>query len=84
MHVLLCRCVVVPAIDEPSPQVVRCMRRDLLQPASFFDSPVWSDSSSDNMFWHCHVWQVDNPCSTFIAGRDDHQPATDRAVSPIY
>jgi hypothetical protein len=33
--------VVVPAIDEPSPAVVRCMRRDLLQPSRFYDSPVW-------------------------------------------
>jgi hypothetical protein len=43
-----------------------------------------SDKSSDNAFWHCHIWQVDNPCATFVAGRDLSAPPVDRALAPIY
>jgi hypothetical protein len=50
--------VVVPAIDEPDPDVVRVVRSDLLRPSRFYDAPVWTGTSADNMYWTCSVWQA--------------------------
>lgn len=50
--------VVVPDIKEPLTSVVRCMRSDLLRPSRFYDAPVWHDTSADNMYWQCSIWQV--------------------------
>jgi hypothetical protein len=76
--------VVVPAIDEPPQGVVRVMRADLLKPARLYDYPVWSGASSDNVYWQCSMWQVDNPCSTFVAVKGNDNPHPRQAVSPIY
>lgn len=77
--------VVVPAIEEPPVSVVRCMRADLLQQARLYDHPVWSDTSSDNPYWQCSVWQVDNACSTFVAVKSNSsKPHPRQAVSPSY
>lgn len=76
--------VVVPAIDEPPQGAVRVMRADLLKPARLYDYPVWSGASSDNVYWQCSMWQVDNPCSTFVAVKGNDKPHPRQAVSPTY
>lgn len=82
--------VVVPAIEEPPLSIVRVMRADLVKPAKTFDSPVWSAASSDNMYWQCDIWQVDNvdSCSTFLAVRHDGngsaRPDANQARMPRY
>lgn len=63
--------MVVPAIEEPPLNTVRVMRADLVTGSKLYNSPVWSGTSSDNMYWQCDVWQVDNDCSTFVAVRHD-------------
>jgi vacuolar protein sorting-associated protein 13A/C len=63
--------VVVPAIEEPPLNIVRVMRADLVAPGKLYHAPVWSASSSDNLYWQCDIWQVDNACSTFVAVRHD-------------
>jgi len=76
--------VVVPAIEEPPVSIVRCMRANLVCPARLYDSPVWSDTSSDNMYWQCNIWQVDNPCSTFVAVKSSNKPSPRQALAPTY
>lgn len=63
--------VVMPAIEEPPLNIVRVMRADLVTPSKLYHAPVWSGTSSDNMYWQCDLWQVDNSCSTFVATRHD-------------
>lgn len=81
-------CVVVGAIEEPPLSVVRVLRADLVRQARLYDAPVWSGTSSDNMYWQCSIWQVDNPCSTFVAVRGSNgapgQPSTRQALAPTY
>jgi hypothetical protein len=50
--------VVVPAIDEPPAECVRCLRADLARSARFFDSHVWAEASSDNANMLAALWQV--------------------------
>jgi len=82
--------VVVPAIEEPPLSVVRVMRADLAQQTRVFSGPLWSGTSSDNMYWQCDLWQVDNldSCSTFIAvrhnGTSSTRPDPDKARKPLY
>eukprot|EP00879_Flechtneria_rotunda_P005415 GHRR01005707.1.p1 GENE.GHRR01005707.1~~GHRR01005707.1.p1 ORF type:complete len:1494 (+),score=564.87 GHRR01005707.1:1093-5574(+) len=76
--------VVIPAIEEPPVEVVRCMRVDLLKPATLYDYPVWSDVSSDNTYWQCSIWQVDNPCCSFVAVKGTSKPHQRQAVAPTY
>jgi vacuolar protein sorting-associated protein 13A/C len=76
--------VVVPAIEEPPLGIVRCMRSDLVKQARLFDYPVWSDTSSDNMYWLCSIWQVDNSCSTFVAAKSTNKPHQHTARAPSY
>lgn len=81
-------CVVVGAIEEPPLSVARVMRADLVRAARLYDAPVWSGTSSDNMYWQCSIWQVDNPCSTFVAVRGsngaDGRPSARQALTPAY
>jgi hypothetical protein len=74
--------VVVPAIDEPQPGVVRVMRSDLLRPTRFYDAPVWSGTSADNMYWQCSIWQVDNAACTFVAVKTAGRPHPKQALAP--
>lgn len=60
--------MVVPAIDEPQPGVVRCMRSDLLKATRFYDAPVWQGTSADNMYWQCSIWQVGGRTTTTCLG----------------
>lgn len=76
-------CVVVSAIEEPPAAVVRVMRNDLVKSGRMYDCPVWSDASSDNMYWQCSVWQVDNPCCTFVAVKGTGKPSARQALSPM-
>eukprot|EP00878_Enallax_costatus_P013777 GHUV01014408.1.p1 GENE.GHUV01014408.1~~GHUV01014408.1.p1 ORF type:complete len:898 (+),score=328.70 GHUV01014408.1:398-3091(+) len=76
--------VAVPAIEEPPLGIVRCMRSDLLKQGRIYDYPVWSDTSSDNMYWQCSIWQVDNACSTFVAVKSTNKPHPHMARAPLY
>lgn len=76
--------VAVPAIEEPPLSIVRCMRSDLLKQGRMYDYPVWSDTSSDNMYWQCSIWQVDNSCSTFVAVKSTNKPHPNMARAPLY
>lgn len=80
--------VVVGAIEEPPLSVVRVLRRDLAKSAQLFDAPVWSGTSSDNMYWQCSIWQVDNPCKTFVAVRGSNdvggRPSPQQCLEPRY
>lgn len=79
--------MVMAAIEEPPPSVVRVMRADLARPGRLYDAPVWTGTSSDNMYWTASIWQVDNPCSTFVAVRGntaDAQPSPRQALAPGY
>lgn len=74
--------MVVPAIEEPPLNIVRVMRTDLVAPSRPYHAPVWSGTSSDNMYWQCDVWQVDNTCSTFVAVRHDGSGGGSTAPDP--
>lgn len=74
--------VVVPAIEEPPLNIVRVMRADLVESSRPYHAPVWSGSSSDNMYWQCDVWQVDNTCSTFVAVRHDGSSGGGSPMAP--
>lgn len=80
--------VVVPAIEEPPLNIVRVMRADLVKGSHMYNAPVWSGTSSDNMYWQADVWQVDSSCSTFVAVRHDGsgsvRPDPSQAREPRY
>jgi vacuolar protein sorting-associated protein 13A/C len=73
----------VPALEEPPISVVGCLRKDLVRPARFYDAPVWQDTSSDNMYWQCALWQVDNACNTFIPVKSRGSPHPRQALAPV-
>ena len=84
-----CGSVVVPAIDEPPPDAVRCVRADLARAARFFDAPVWAGASADNAYWQVSAWQVaESPAATFVAvkagGAGSGAPPARLAVTPTY
>ena len=77
-------CVAWPDAEEPPLTLVRCMRRDLVTSASMHASPLWSGASSDNQFWRCSLWPVDNPAQTFLASKSDQRPLAQLARTPVY
>ena len=71
-------------MEEPPLGLVRCVRRDLLCPSSTFQSPLWAGSSSDNQFWRCSLWPVDNAAHTFLAAKSEQRPQQNLARAPVY
>lgn len=78
--------MVVPAIDEPMPGAVRCMRADLVTAAPLAAVPLFSlrDTAADGTQWQCSVWQCDNPSQTFVASKTLQRPPPNAARAPVY
>jgi vacuolar protein sorting-associated protein 13A/C len=79
--------VVVPAMDEPMPGAVRCVRSDLVAPAPLAgsQSPVFSlrETASDGTEWACSLWPVDNTAQTVAVTKSPRTPPP-AAWTPIY
>lgn len=78
--------VVVPALEEPMPNAVRCIRADLVTQAQVFDFPIFSlrDTSPNGTLWQCSFWQVDNPAQTFMTVKALQKPSPDAGRAPTY
>eukprot|EP00798_Chlamydomonas_sp_ICE-L_P025166 gene25166-10797_t len=77
-------CVAWPDIEEPPLDLVRCMRRDLVTEALTYDAPIWSGASSDNSYWRCSIWEVDNHAGTFLATKTEQRPHRSVSRAPLY
>jgi vacuolar protein sorting-associated protein 13A/C len=77
-------CVAWPDMEEPPLGLVRCLRRDLITPAAMTETALWSGASSDNQYWRCSIWPVQNPARTFLAAKSDSRPAPQLARTPVY
>ncbi len=81
-------CVAWPDMEEPPLGLVRCVRRDLAQPATLVQppeiGPLWIGASSDNQSWRCSFWPVDNAARTFVAGKSDRPPTQQQVWAPVY
>lgn len=79
-------CVAWPAIEEPPPGLVACVRADCVAPVSFSGarSPIWSGASPEHPSWRCALWPVvteggggGDGSGAFVAIRGgDNQPLT--------
>lgn len=79
-------CVAWPDAEEPPLGLVRCMRRDLVTPSRVLEPPLWSGASSENQFWRCTLWSIDNPAHTFLAVKatPDQRPNPQLARTAVY
>ncbi|GBG70050.1 hypothetical protein CBR_g4878 [Chara braunii] len=63
-------CIVVQGFYPPSPDIVRCVRQDLVDLASYDESPIWTSKASKRGPY-ISFWKVQNQAQTFLCVPDD-------------